>query len=464
MSIALEERITAQGAYINMVNVIQVLNEIDSSNNSSISTRELQMLGRISLTFDYLKEALDRVDPWLVSTSTMDNINSPISQVLGEITNYKNNRNEGHLSNCLAYIEGLLPYFPQILVTKTPEEIESLRSSIIKFRQSVGQHLSRLENDITETSTALTNNKEKLNELTSSINDQKTRVDYIVNESQSQFSQGQNQRTEEFNNLINDQKARIDYIVHEYQDRFSQGQNQKSEEFNNLIKKSEEDLKEAIQNFDDTFDLAIEVNDKDFAEKQNSYDSLIEDLKSKVQTEIEKIKEMNKEAEKILGLMSMKGLAQGYQKIANSEGKKAFAWNVISILSLLGILWFGYKFIILHTGTMTWTTLVSRIVLTGVGLTLFTYGAKQATNHRNEERRNRKIELELASLDPYLKDLEPDKQKEVKQTLVDKYFGVELPGVAQQQAQQKNIADEIVNNPQLLQTVLTKLGEMIPKK
>lgn len=431
VSIALEERITAQGAYINMVNVIQVLNEINSSDNSTISTRELQMLGRISLTFDYLKEALDRVDPWLVSTSTMDNINSPISQVLGEITNYKNYRNEGHLSNCLAYIEGLLPYFPQILVTKTPEEIESLRSSIIKFRQSVGQHLSRLENDITGTSTALTNNKEKLNELTSSINDQKTRVDSIVNEFQSQFSQGQNQRTEEFNNLI---------------------------------KKSEEDLKGSIQNFEENFDSAIEANDQQLESKQNSYDSIIEDLKSKVQTELDQIKEMNKEAEKVLGLMSMKGLAKGYQKIANDESKKAFIWNAISILSLMTIIGFGYDYIINHEGTISWTSLISRVVLTGVGLTLFTYCAKQATNHRNEERRNRKIELELASLDPYLKDLDTEEQKKVKHDLVNKYFGVELPSVAPQQAQQKNIVDEITNNPQLLQTLVTKIVEIIPKK
>jgi len=46
-----------------------------------------------------------------------------------------------------------------------------------------------------------------------------------------------------------------------------------------------------------------------------------------------------------------------------------------------------------------WTTLISRIVLTVIGLTLFIFCAKQATNHRDEVRHNRKIELELASLE-----------------------------------------------------------------
>lgn len=425
--IALEERITAQASYKNTVNVIQVINEIDSSNSSTISTRELEMLGRINSTFDFLKEAFDKVDPWLVSTSTMESINSPISQVLGEITNYKNNRNEGHLSNCLSYIESLLQYFPQLLVTNTPEEIEGVRSSVIKFRQSVGQHLSHLEKDLTETSTAFTKNKEKLNELTSAINDQKTRVDSIVNEFQSQFLQGQTQRTELFNTFLKGSEA----------------------EFNDTLEVSGNSLKQQL------------------IEQSDTFKSLIGDFKSKIQTELDQIHAMNKEAEKIVGIISMKGLAHGYQKIANDEGKKAFWWNIGSLVSMVAVIAFGVIFLLMHKGALDWTALISRIVLTGVGITLFTYCAKQATNHRNEERRNRKIELELASLDPYLKDLDTQEQKDVKQKLVDKYFGVEITSntqVQQAPTQQSITADTVTNNPQIMQLIADKVSQLIAKQ
>lgn len=423
VQIALEERITAHASYINTKNVIQILNEIDSSNSSTITTREIEMFGRIGLTFDFLKEALERVDPWLVSTSTMDGMNSPISQVLTEITNYKNNRNEGHLSNCLHYIESLLQYFPQILVTKTPEEVEGLRSSIIKFKQSVGQHLSHLENDVTETSTALTKNKEKLNELTSAITDQKTRVDSIVNEFQSQFLQGQTQRTEEFSNFIKENANELDKAFEHYENEFSELITRQKDEFNDL---------------------------------KNSFTDLMK-------THLEHIHEMDKEAEKIVGIISMKGLAHGYQKIANDEGKKAKWWNIGSIASMVAVIAFGVIFLLMHKGAFDWTALISRIVLTGVGITLFTYCAKQATNHRNEERRNRKIELELASLDPYLKDLEEGEQKKVKQELVSKYFGVEFPTTQQAPAQQQVAIETLTNNPQLLQSLAEKLLKLLPK-
>jgi hypothetical protein len=428
MSIVLEERITAHASYINMERVIQILNEISSSD---ISVREIEMLERVNVTFDFLKNSLDKVDPWLISTSTLDNLNNPISQVLREITSYNNNGNEGHLANVCSYLESLVSFFSQIVVTRTPEEIEGVRSSIIKFRQSVGQHLGNIEREANETSVVLTKNTEKLNELTTSIDTQKSRIDTIVSDFQSQFLQNQTQRTEQFTTFLKESES----------------------EFNDIMENRDNSLKQQL------------------IEQSDSFKSLTDDFKTKMQSELDQINAMNKEAEKILGIMSMKGLAQGYQKIANSEGWKAIVWNIISLSSLIGVLVFGYQFIILHEGTMSWTTLISRIVLTGVGITLFTYCAKQAANHRTEERHNRRIELELASLDPYIKDLEPDKQKEVKQNLVEKYFGAEIPSnntpqqslitqPQQQQQQQQQIMDAISSNPQLLQA----LSQLISQK
>lgn len=441
MLIAMEERIFNNAAYKNIEKVLHLLDEFDSTN---LPTKQLQMLGRIQENFTFLKESLDKVDPWLVSTNSLSNMNNNINQIVSYLTNFNNDKNEQHLTHVFAHIENLLPYFSQYLVTKTPEDIEGIRSSVITFRKSVGQHLSNVEKEANDTSLALKANNEKLNELSGAIESQKSRIDSVISDFQSQF--------------LNAQTGR-------------------NEEFDNFLKKGEEDFKGTISSNTKTFDQIISTQQESFDNmnegyeeqlktQQESFDSLVSHLKTKLQAELDSIQEMNNEAEKILGIMSMKGLAQGYQKIADSEGKKAFWWNVISISSLLGILWFGYEFIIQHEGEMSWTALVSRMVLTGVGITLFTYGAKQATNHRNEERRNRKIELELASLDPYLKDLEKNEQKKVKQELVNKYFGVELPNTTTQSAsaQQQNSIDSIINNPQFMQTVVEKVSQFITKQ
>jgi molecular chaperone GrpE (heat shock protein) len=354
VQIALEERTTGHVSYTNTESVLDILQEIDSSN---ISSRGLEMLERIRTTFDFLKDNLDKVDPWLVPESTMTNINSPISQVLSELINFKNDKNEQRLNNVFSYLEGILVYLSQLVVSKTPEDIEGVRQSTIKFRQSVGQHLGHVERDLTETSTALNKNTEKLNDLTASIESQKTRIDSIVSEFQSQFLQAQTQRNEEFSTLI--KKGEQDFIrtIKSFEESFEQQTTTQQESFDSLTK---------------GFQQQIET-------QQDSFDTLIVDFKDKAQSELDQMNEMNKKAEKLLGIMSMKGLAQGYQKIANKEGWKAFGWNAISIFSLLAILWFGYEFIIQHEGEMSWTALISRMVLTGVGITLFTYSAKHET-------------------------------------------------------------------------------------
>ncbi|WP_438312426.1 hypothetical protein [Sporosarcina sp. FA9] len=442
MPISLDEKINNHASYTNTINVLKILDEIDFPD---LSAQDVQMLGRISSTFDFLKEALDKVDPWLVSTGIMNNLNGPISHVLSEITNYMNNRNGRHLVNALNHLETLLQYFPHLLIAKTPSEIEGVRNSVISFRKSIGQHLSNIEKTATETSEVLSKNTEKFNELTSAINDQKTRVDSVVNELQNQFLQGQAQRNNGFNNFID----------------------QGEEDYKGIISEIEVTFEQQMETLQNSFDSVTEGYEKQIETQQNAFDLLIQEFKATIQTELDQIHTMNKDAEKILGLMSMKGLAQGYQKIANSEANKALGWNAISLLSMIGVLWFGYQFIIINEGVMTWITLVSRIVMTGVGLTLFTYGAKQATSHRIEERRNRKIELELASLDPYLKDLEPAEQKAVKQSLVDKYFGVDFSNTPIQQGQtslHQNTIDSINNNPQLLKLLAEKVTELISKK
>lgn len=443
MQIALEERISQHSAYINTEKLLNIMQETDTS---KVSAKGFLMLERINTTFQFLKDSLDRADPWLVSLNTLNTINNSVINVLSEMTNFNNDKNEQRLQNISSQLENIILYFSQVAVVKSSEEIESLRQSIVRFRQSVGQHLGNFERDMTESTAALVANTEKLNDLSTSINSQKARVDNIINDFQSQFANAQTKRGEEVSDFL------------------KQGE----KDFNNAIASSEESFSQLILTQEHSFQEITEENNNQLTAQQEAYNTLIEDLQVNVATELEQMKEMNKEAENLLGLMSMKGLAQGYQKIANSEAKKALSWNVLSVGSLLGILWFGFEFIVQHEGEMSWPTLVSRMVLTGVGITLFTYAAKQANSHRAEERHNRKIELELASLDPYLKDLEKEKQKEVKQSLVGKYFGVEtslLPSIQQGQVNsQQNQADSILNNPQVLQLIVERVTQHISGK
>jgi hypothetical protein len=52
-----------------------------------------------------------------------------------------------------------------------------------------------------------------------------------------------------------------------------------------------------------------------------------------------------------------------------------------------------------------------------------TYAARESSGHRKVERATRRLELELASLDPYLEKLPEEMRHEVKKGLSERFFG-----------------------------------------
>ena len=72
---------------------------------------------------------------------------------------------------------------------------------------------------------------------------------------------------------------------------------------------------------------------------------------------------------------------------------------------------------------MLWTKSIIRIVAAAALSYPATYAANESSKHRKQENYNRKIELELASINPFIEILAETKKQEIKEKLVEKYFG-----------------------------------------
>ena len=72
-----------------------------------------------------------------------------------------------------------------------------------------------------------------------------------------------------------------------------------------------------------------------------------------------------------------------------------------------------------------WKLAIFRLMAALVLIIPATYAAKESSRHRALENHNRRAELELASLDPYLEKLPEDKRNEIKENLTVKFFGLD---------------------------------------
>ncbi|RXT03560.1 hypothetical protein [Ammoniphilus sp. CFH 90114] len=412
--LAVQEKITSSSLYQHVENSLQIINEIQVSEKLN-SSEDREKLSIMFEALNLLKIRMDAADPVLVSNNSLTNMFNQINNLTGELNAFRSNKNTGHLDNAISKVEALLPFYSQINLPMNELEIEGIRDYIIKFRQSVGQHLSHLENEFEQVKNAHVSNSTKLNELSTSIESQKSRVDTVVSEFQTQFLQAQNQRLEDF----------------------SKEQNERNDDFIHKEKEREQLFEEMLGGHNEQ----LEKLSKEFSENASSTLTEIEDLKTK--------------AEKIVSIIANSGVAGAYDETSKKEGWTALIWDLGSVLSLGLILYFGYKYVL--TADFTWTQLVARLFLGGIGVTLFGYCARRATNHRNEQRRNRQIAIELASLDPYIESFEEKDQHDIKTRLVDKYFGRDSQDVIAQDP--KNTSNNtgmdpaILNNQQFQQFV-----------
>lgn len=73
-----------------------------------------------------------------------------------------------------------------------------------------------------------------------------------------------------------------------------------------------------------------------------------------------------------------------------------------------------------------WTKSLIRIIAAATLSYLATYASRESSKHRKLENFNRKLELELASIESFIEILPEEKKQSIKEKLAEKYFGSNL--------------------------------------
>lgn len=157
---------------------------------------------------------------------------------------------------------------------------------------------------------------------------------------------------------------------------------------------------------------------------------------------MEGISEHRQRAEELVRVIANTGMVGGYQKIANDERKAANIWQGIAVGAFVCLILFAiFAFAATLGSNVSWQVFVARAFVAATFGLLAAYAARQADRHESVERSSRRLELALASVDPYLVNLPEDIQHRVKQELAMKFFG-EAPEIGQKSDEVNgNLAD-----------------------
>jgi hypothetical protein len=156
-----------------------------------------------------------------------------------------------------------------------------------------------------------------------------------------------------------------------------------------------------------------------------------EELKTKLlsdtQETIKSLEGSRDQARRLLQIVGNDSTAGHYAAVAAEEGRSANAWRGITILLfLIGVVIAVITFHrFLDDGfhpESAWAVVIRLLFAIGITAPAW-YTASEAARHRSNADQARQVELELASLGPFIDSLEKEQQHALREQLAKKYFG-----------------------------------------
>lgn len=129
-----------------------------------------------------------------------------------------------------------------------------------------------------------------------------------------------------------------------------------------------------------------------------------------------------------MGVIGNLGVTSGYLRVANQAKWTMWIWQAVTVGSLATLSTLAYKTLGLlegHDGQFNWGGFAGRaLLLVSLGV-IAAYSGTQADKLFGEERRNRKLALELEAIGPYLAPLPVEEQNKFRLQIGELSFGRE---------------------------------------
>jgi hypothetical protein len=177
-----------------------------------------------------------------------------------------------------------------------------------------------------------------------------------------------------------------------------------------------------------SFTSTSEVQEKAHAtllEQLRAAAKIAEEAAARTSSELIKALETDRNhAKEIVGIIGNIGVTGNYKATAESEAKQANFWRAVTVWFFVGSIAIGGAALAFaHAVTLSLT--VARVLFAFLILGATIYTGRESARHRSTADRAKRVELELASLGPYMESLDKKKQEELRAKLTDQYFGKE---------------------------------------
>ncbi|MBX6361528.1 MAG: hypothetical protein IRZ03_15780 [Acidobacterium ailaaui] len=227
-------------------------------------------------------------------------------------------------------------------------------------------------------------------------------------------------KTEELSDIVNNFKLNIkseEQSIKKDIEKLNNSINSITNQIDNTnqnLKNAQDQINQLITNFQNDYNQLKQKIINDSEDVKNNMTQQSEVLFTQLNTKLE-------EAKKIVNVIGNIGVTENYLRNAEYHRKQANLWRWISIgFMTVSIIYLSIT--VYHIGQYEWHISLLRILSTILFIYPAQYAAGQSSKHREQEIYNKKMELDLTAINPFIELFDEKKKQELKEKLVDKYF------------------------------------------
>jgi hypothetical protein len=387
-------------------------------------------LNRLRAILAFSGKRLAAAEPLITIPAPLEEIATSLVGAREELERFASDRDPGHVQTANSVADRALAAVNQVPVAYSSEELGALVAVATEYRALVDENLAQTRKASQGINTEADALRVRLNELAANLQTEQQKLAQIVTDYQGQFSSAQEKRSQEYTDALLKGQQELTKLVAEYQAQFSTGQDARSKEFADAQGTRQAKFSEIISEYskrlsDQDSESSIKRNELVRTFEANLA-ALNSDYEVKAQEILDRIKEREEHVEKLVGVIGNLGVTSGYLRTANRSQLVMWIWQTATISALITLSFLAYRTLSLledGAGRFNWGGFAARVLLLASLGVIAAYSGSQADKLFVEEKRNRKLALELEAIGPYLAPLPIEEQNKFRTLIGDRSFG-----------------------------------------
>lgn len=382
---------------------VQALLDTDLHPWDDASRYDVQRLHAIAEFVDGLRDS----EGVLVEPQALNDLQSHLQSLHNSLAAYSGNReaNRGHLSAAASHIPNLLSVGRTYFIFDLPGDPgRGTKAAATRYKNALDAEVDRLtaQVDALQAQLAEAQTVREENELAA------------------------NQRLEELTNTIQGRGVDIDALavklqaqIDEQRTAFEADTTSRASAFKASLQAAADEEAARIAAANEAENERLAAAEDSEAQARARHDSSAKEL-------IGALEEYRDQAKNLADTTSRHAVAGEYGKWASHQATAAFRWTLLAVAIGIGTV-IGLVVAISSAGDDTLQFTLYKTSISIVGLIVAGYAARQASEHRREERTAKRLALDLAALGPFLEQVTD--AEELRQAVAKRVFAPD-PGQA----------------------------------